>query len=91
MNRVVGFGVAAAVGALLAIGGVWLTPTNGGSADAPAGGARAGLDDLVRAMQLVPMSGERAHPFTLPSLDGASIALGNLKGRPVLLYFWASW
>jgi len=32
-----------------------------------------------------------APDFQLQNLDGQSISLNNLKGKPVLLNFWASW
>jgi cytochrome oxidase Cu insertion factor (SCO1/SenC/PrrC family) len=32
-----------------------------------------------------------APPFSLKSLDGKTIALTELKGKPILLMFWASW
>jgi thiol-disulfide isomerase/thioredoxin/outer membrane lipoprotein-sorting protein len=32
-----------------------------------------------------------APEFTLPDLDGSEVALGGLRGHPVLLYFWATW
>lgn len=35
--------------------------------------------------------GERAPDFTLRSLDGKSVTLSALRGKPVLLNFWATW
>ncbi len=38
-----------------------------------------------------PLIGQPAPPFTLISLDNTSLSLASLKGRPVVLNFWASW
>ena len=35
--------------------------------------------------------GEAAPDFELQNLDGQSISLSNLKGKPVLVNFWATW
>jgi len=35
--------------------------------------------------------GDRAHDFSLPSLDGKTIRLSELKGAVVVVDFWASW
>jgi len=48
------------------------------------------VDDLLRDLQLVPLDGEPP-PFTLIDLEGKPRALASLKGRVVLLYFWATW
>jgi cytochrome c biogenesis protein CcmG/thiol:disulfide interchange protein DsbE len=38
------------------------------------------------------LAGQPARPFKLARLDGqGEIALADLKGRPVVLNFWASW
>jgi peroxiredoxin len=35
--------------------------------------------------------GDLAADFTLEDLDGQTITLSSLRGRPVMLNFWASW
>jgi peroxiredoxin len=39
----------------------------------------------------VPEERREAPSFTLKTLDGRQVHLGNLKGKPVLLKFWATW
>ena len=48
--------------------------------------ARAGAD--LRPSREPGLS---APPFTLPDLQGRSLALASLRGRPVLLNFFATW
>ena len=38
-----------------------------------------------------PRYGEKPYEITLPGLNGDSISLSSLKGKVVLLDFWASW
>jgi thiol-disulfide isomerase/thioredoxin len=36
-------------------------------------------------------AGNPAPDFQLQSLDGQTVSLGNLQGKPVLINFWATW
>jgi len=38
-----------------------------------------------------PASGDVAPAFALPGLDGGCVRLDDLRGRPVIINFWASW
>ena len=38
-----------------------------------------------------PEIGHPAPDFTLPTLDGGEIRLADLRGKPVILNFWATW
>ena len=38
-----------------------------------------------------PVIGKTAPEFQLQSLDGQSISLSSLRGKPVLINFWATW
>ena len=47
---------------------------------------------LVQALRLTPVAGAAPPPLGLQRLaDRRTIALGDLRGRPLLLYFWATW
>jgi cytochrome oxidase Cu insertion factor (SCO1/SenC/PrrC family) len=61
-----------------------------GASAARAGGAKERVQDLLRDFQLVPLDGAPPPVFTLESLDGKTVSLGELRGRPVLVYFWHS-
>ena len=67
--------------ALAAISLAWL-PGPLGAAD---------VEDLLFDLQLIPLGGETPPAFTLESLDGKKVSLGDYRGKPVFLYFWASW
>ena len=52
----------------------------------------APLDDLLAALNLIPLHGAAPEPLALERLaDGKVVALPSLRGRPVLVYFWATW
>ena len=72
--------------AVLAVAWFAARPESPGSA----GAGDVALADLMRDFGIVPVKGP-AKPFTLQSLDGRTVALADFKGRPTLVYFWATW
>ncbi len=58
-------------------------------------GCSAGSEPLDGKSPTVPVKGIQvgnlAPDFQLQSLDGQTISLGDLRGKPVLINFWASW
>lgn len=86
-----------AVAGVVVMSGLWLTSgafTRRAPAAATSGAVRVmagSLDDLLMDLQVVPMDGQAAKPFSLEGLDGKRVTLADLAGRPALLYFWAMW
>jgi peroxiredoxin len=59
---------------------------------AAASAAGATVDELASELNLVPLHGAAPPAFALERLaDGKTVALSSLQGRPVLIYFWATW
>lgn len=49
------------------------------------------LEERLWDLHIVPLDAESAPAFTLTSLAGKQVSLSDFRGRPVLLYFWATW
>jgi hypothetical protein len=82
--------------ALVTLTGFWLGPRLAPEARWQAGGSRVAvaadtLEDLMLDLQIIPLDSRPAQAFTLETLDGKRLALADLAGRAVLLYFWATW
>lgn len=46
---------------------------------------------LVSCGKGEPIIGKDAPPFRLDLIDGGQIGITELRGKPVILYFFASW
>ena len=47
--------------------------------------------EVLEGLRLIPV-GTAPPPLALKRLDdGRTVTLADLRGRPVLLYFWATW
>jgi hypothetical protein len=63
-----------------------------GGLGAPAAAADKALDDALFDLQLIPLDGQTPPGFELERLgDGKKVTLAEHRGRPVMLYFWATW
>jgi thiol-disulfide isomerase/thioredoxin len=77
--------VAAAVVAVVALAG------GGGTGPAPEAGTGQ-VGSAGGAVAVIPEADRRPLPaFSAATLDGARIDLASLRGRPLVLNFWASW
>jgi cytochrome oxidase Cu insertion factor (SCO1/SenC/PrrC family) len=62
-----------------------------GLALAPATAADRAVVEKLEAAGVTPIDGPPPALFTLPDLTGKTVSLAELRGRPALLYFWATW
>jgi hypothetical protein len=61
-------------------------------AGSPAAAADGLRRDLLDGLRLTPPVVAAPPPLALKRLDnGRTLTLSELRGRPVLLYFWATW
>ena len=78
--------------ASLALLGLVVLALATGAAPAPAAERDKVLDDLLFDLQLIPLDGQAPPAFELERFgDGKTVTLAEHRGRPVMLYFWASW
>jgi cytochrome oxidase Cu insertion factor (SCO1/SenC/PrrC family) len=82
-------GVRRATAALL-VGTLALGLAAGASAQ-PRGRSADALEELLFDLSLIPLDGRAPPPLALRTLDGREVSLAGLRGRPALLYFWATW
>ncbi len=57
----------------------------------PANGFKEVADVSLPSERNMSLVGQRVVDFTLKSLDGSAVHLAELKGKIVLLDFWATW
>jgi len=72
-----------------AAGGATAPNAGSGASAAP---ASAPMERLLAPLNIAPLIGRDPPPLTLARLaDGKKVTLAALRGRPVLVYFWATW
>ena len=65
----------------LLLAGLWLVTSS----------VAADLDTLMREFRVTPTGLKPAPAFSVKTLEGKDATLADHRGRPVLLYFWATW
>lgn len=78
---------------LALVGGIttWVVVTNDDNGTSAPAGTPAGCRASVATASGSAAAGDVATPFTLPGLDGGCVRLADLRGKPVVINFWASW
>lgn len=76
--------------------GVWQFEGQSGDSSASPGGADLGVIELPKEKNATdespaPRAGRAAPDFRLTTLDGGTIRLSDLQGKPVVVNFWATW
>lgn len=56
-----------------------------------AGGSPAGSTQPANLLKTAPQVGFRAPDFQLTGLDGKKYSLDGMRGKPLVINFWASW
>jgi len=69
------------IGAIAVVGVVWIWVSR-----VPSGGAAT-----AAALPAAPAVGHPAPDFTLTTVTGQTLKLSDLRGKPVVLNFWATW
>lgn len=69
---------------VIGVGSVWILFSRSITGVALTGAANTELEPA-------PIAGHPAPNFELATLDGEVVSLADLKGRPVLVNFWATW
>jgi peroxiredoxin len=72
----------ALIAAAILLGGIWISAWRV---------SQSQIDFAGEDLGTAPRKGFLAPEFTLATLDGATVRLGALRGKPVLINFWASW
>ena len=49
------------------------------------------LDDLMMDLAIAPLDPKVPPALAATSLDGRRVTLADVKGKAVLVYFWATW
>ena len=52
---------------------------------------KASLDDLMMDLGVTPLDPQAPPALSVVGLDGNRVTLADLKGRGLLVYFWATW
>ena len=79
-----------AVVALIALA-LWLIFLRGGGQTATTGIVPLSPELQTEGLEVAPRIGSLAPDFELETLDGERFRLSDLRGRPLVVNFWASW